>query len=684
MIDIQAPDGSIVQFPDGTSDDVIKRVMRREYGKSREPTSAFGKAIKSIHSAIPDLMPNDAFMHGAGQGATFGRSDEESAKLDAVLKGQDEATSLERRRRRHEQLSEEQPISYYAGLAAGGAMAPLMASRQAARAGAPAAIKALSPITAAAKNSWPVRALAGALEGGAYGAAHGAGAEKDGRRIQGATEGATLGAAIGGGVPVAGAALQGARHLVSTPQQINKRGAHQVFRQAIEESGLSPFEVAKRADEGVAPYRQASPMTALAEQVYAEAPGRTQQAIEKGVFADFAKGNNTVRDELNRGLQRSAQKMLANQSDDTSKALASIVREPNYWRFKRSWAQLRGDAAKPKYDAAFARNYATPPGNDFFAFFESLPAKALKEAKDFAASARRPFRSNVFVSIGDDSVRVRQTPSLEEAELVRRSLNDKANSLFIKGNGGEAANFRDMERELRAFLDDLSPELAAARSEYAEMSAIKKAAELGETLATKSLDEIEFVTEAMSPNELVAARRGLEWSLRNKLDNGSLRRADVLKIFGSNKNQGALQRLWPDQEDFARVSAIFSDIEQQTRAKNRVVGGSPTYRRQAQSESMGAGDFFAHAASGPELAATSVVGRAINKITSNKLPKEQLDELVNLLFAERGMTLRPALRALDRGSMGAERKLTNVVKRLLNDPAAQAILVDGSAAIASR
>ena len=51
MIEIKAPDGSIVRFPDGTSDDVISSVMRQEYGgpdqKAEEPAQdrTFGQML---------------------------------------------------------------------------------------------------------------------------------------------------------------------------------------------------------------------------------------------------------------------------------------------------------------------------------------------------------------------------------------------------------------------------------------------------------------------------------------------------------------------------------------------------------------------------------------------------------------------------------------------------------------
>lgn len=53
-IEIQAPDGSIVEFPDGTPDDVMTRAMQERFGgqSSQEPSSWFGDVAKSAGSGI--------------------------------------------------------------------------------------------------------------------------------------------------------------------------------------------------------------------------------------------------------------------------------------------------------------------------------------------------------------------------------------------------------------------------------------------------------------------------------------------------------------------------------------------------------------------------------------------------------------------------------------------------------
>ena len=58
MIEVEAPDGSIVEFPDGTSDDVMAKAMRQAFS----PSQGVGAA--------------EAVTRGAAQGATFGFADE--------------------------------------------------------------------------------------------------------------------------------------------------------------------------------------------------------------------------------------------------------------------------------------------------------------------------------------------------------------------------------------------------------------------------------------------------------------------------------------------------------------------------------------------------------------------------------------------------------------------------------
>ncbi len=76
-IQIQAPDGSIVEFPEGTGDDIITRVMGEHYGQGAKAAPAeltwqdhLHNARESFHNAT--RMLENGFLFGLGDRARAG------------------------------------------------------------------------------------------------------------------------------------------------------------------------------------------------------------------------------------------------------------------------------------------------------------------------------------------------------------------------------------------------------------------------------------------------------------------------------------------------------------------------------------------------------------------------------------------------------------------------------------
>ena len=160
MIEIQAPDGTIVRFPAGTDDATIQRVMRAEYGQ-----------------AVPTQRTRTAL-----QGLTLGLADEAEAGVRRAF-GQPYDETLADIRGGIEAYREDRPVESM-GFELGGAIVPAL-------------IPGGGPATAARMVG------RGALEGGAY--AFNTGEGGFGERAMRVPGGAALG---GGGAVVAGQATR--------------------------------------------------------------------------------------------------------------------------------------------------------------------------------------------------------------------------------------------------------------------------------------------------------------------------------------------------------------------------------------------------------------------------------------------------------------------------------------------
>lgn len=195
MIEIEAPDGTVVEFPAGTPDNTIKAVMAKNF-----PTAEASNQSKVSGAA-------DSFT----QGITFGFGDELTAFEAGVLGrtpeggwfdysktfGERYDDALKAERGQQDQFREENPATAIAAELAGGLAT-----------GAGLASKGITIAGRAAAKPLLTRVAAGAGEGAAYGAAYGAGNAKEGERLQGAGTGVVLGAGIGGALPAVGSALR--------------------------------------------------------------------------------------------------------------------------------------------------------------------------------------------------------------------------------------------------------------------------------------------------------------------------------------------------------------------------------------------------------------------------------------------------------------------------------------------
>lgn len=186
MIEVEAPDGTIVEFPDGTPDAVMEKAMREAYGGQQESakpgSGAFGAAGQQLKS-----------------GAFFGFDDEIGAGMMAPIHAgidwmKGEGFDMGRAYTRlQKQLDDEKqmrrqahPVASAVGDIAGG----LAAGAGAAKAGLSLAARPGTSIMGAAGR--------GAAEGAAYGGLYGAGEARPGERLSGALTGAAIGGGAGG------------------------------------------------------------------------------------------------------------------------------------------------------------------------------------------------------------------------------------------------------------------------------------------------------------------------------------------------------------------------------------------------------------------------------------------------------------------------------------------------------
>lgn len=244
-IQIEAPDGSIVEFPDGTSDDVITNSMRQTFGgpeQTSEPvkTTAKTERLSPLDQAkaerdayyssgiyAGDYNPLGAIARSIDAGASaaqsaplFGWGDEAIAGLRSLAGNTDYATAQAQEDARKQAMRQQNPIASIAGDIGGGL------------------------VTARAIRSVPFlgRTVPAAAEAATYGAVTGAGEARPGERGTGALIGGVVGGATGAlATKVADAlASRAARNTANAaaPTALELKDTSQALYRAADQSGV--------------------------------------------------------------------------------------------------------------------------------------------------------------------------------------------------------------------------------------------------------------------------------------------------------------------------------------------------------------------------------------------------------------------------------------------------------------
>ena len=254
--------------------------------------------------------------------------------------------------------------------------------------------------------------------------------------------------------------------------------------------------------------------------------------------------------------------------------------------------------------------------------------------------------------------------SLEEGEIVRRSLKDAADVNYRAGEGGLGELDSIAEREMRSILDDLSPDLKATRAKWKQLKSVKDTYDESRKIFGKTAEDAEIYIEDMiiegNLEKIAAMRAGAASGLKAKFTGTStntvLRNLDNL----DRKERIILEKLYPGdaaEEIFNKISQAV----QATKTKGAVTGGSPTAQRlaaqgqqgQAAAEmvsdavALGAGDYLRPA-----------VKFVQGVLRGSKLTQKELEKVARIIITEDPDIMEKALL-----NPGVQQELVNKIQR---------------------
>lgn len=521
-IRVSAPGGANIEFPDGTDHDTISAVLDQMHG---------GTAPSNAPGALQSLA------EGAGQGLTFGTSDElEGAARAGIQKLQgspkpfsdlySEGVAAPRARQEAERSAH--PYAYYGGEIGGSIAVPFGAEGLGLRAGVKMASEA--PLLA--------RTAIGAGEGAGYGAAYGYGQGEGGVQnrasgaLAGAEGGAVLGAVAPGAVDLASNALGRVTRPIRALSAPNEVADEKILQTIGRDGGNSGNVAGLRIG-----------LDAL--------DARAAGAIGAGkpmVMADFMGDNG-------RKLLRSAMNM----PNDRRAAFNDFLNQRQTGQWSRLESDLAHGLGSPDDYKASVDQIAAVRGANASKDFQSAYSQPwnVKGDDPLVSLLQRPYMQRLLQKTSDkiSGVTGENPDALSPWEFLHRTRMQIGNEIGNLKRGQpdpvsnwDAKDLTTLKGQLTTEISKHNPQFKTAIDNYAGDSDLKDAATEGfdEALKIPTEDLAQKMRSFSSTSEADMYRMGAARAIAQKVRTGDVMRDRVKGVFSSPDMDLRLRALFPN------------------------------------------------------------------------------------------------------------------------------------------
>lgn len=600
----------------------MNETQKRLLQKSKQKTNTSGK-----------LAPKQRIRTMA-QGLTLGFADELEAYTKSMMTGQPVEEILEEIRGGLEAYKRDYPKSAF-GYEALGAVAPTIFT---AGGGAPITMGRL--------------AARGALEGGAY--AYGTGEGGVGERAARVPSGIAFGAS--GGVVGGKVAQYGGKAFEALIDNVRRttgrRGASVVeneIQRLAETTGKSADEIAEDIINGkiMAENRTLIPAIKALRGEGGPAAEKIQTALETRP----KKLRKEAEDEINRVLSSGDTSTTAVRQQRTSEAATREAENKAYGQFKGASGQGDDIVSQP-------------------VFLEL--SKILKNNPDIGKSllkvSGRTGKRDLYRVDKDGRVMFSRTPTVLEAETIRRVLKDTAGKEFDAKDFDLSFATQDVEQSLRSILNKEVPELMSVRAQAAAVRANRDAFVAGRKALSKDVNEVEIDVEdifSKKPEQLASFRAGFLAALQGKFTTGQ-QAGTVKALLADDRKEGKLLRiLVPDTTDQQKIIQKLQNAQDSIDVARPVLVGTQTGETVIAKKAQNAGITMAEGAAslaGDVGSILSVSRKFVNSF-GRDLTSAERNKIAEILVSEDADLVRRAITD-DRGIAKLQNRINKIIPRL--------------------
>ena len=337
--------------------------------------------------------------------------------------------------------------------------------------------------------------------------------------------------------------------------------------------------------------------------------------------------------------------------------------DPNVIRARRQTQEQLKAEESAAYGQAFksGQNVSAQVADEMLNILQTVPTsrQALKEI--YEARNIVP----LFRQMDDGSIQFMRSPTLEDAEILRRNIKEQTGTRYRAGEGTMGEVLGAKEKTLRSAIDVESPDLAAVRASFAQRASAQELFEIGQKRGlTMNVDELQVLVESLSPEKLDALRAGMMDAINNRARRSG---TTIRDLANEDRQLGAALRVvlpkGPSQSVLQSVGRAAEAGEM-----NRFIqpqAGSPTQALMKESELRGAGVSAEDILRGSQFDPMALIRIIKTAIPSAQgVSDQQMTQVARVLFSEDPKLVEAALK--DKTKLSALLKKAETVAQALS------------------
>ena len=310
------------------------------------------------------------------------------------------------------------------------------------------------------------------------------------------------------------------------------------------------------------------------------------------------------------------------------------------------------EATKAAERSAYSALEGMPAPDDVLSTLSDTLRRVPSAAKEVEIRLQAQTGAKPFFEIAEDgSVSFTRTPTVDEAESVRRAVANRASSLYrSEGMGAAGEAVSGVEKELRSVRDYSIPELTSTRAQAAAIRANRDAYTAGaKSLAgdvNEKLADFAKLQQGDNAAEAVASfRAGLMQALEGRAATGS-RQTMIRNLANPEMKEGQILREVFPQDQLDDVLKQLDIASEAQAAQSFVSGGSPTTETLFEAGRQGAGinaNEVAGVMSGSPADTINVASKLIGRVVRSKLTDAERARIAEMLVSTDPQLVRNAI-----------------------------------------